>query len=107
VRHCFDAAVARLRERGAEIVRVEVPGYEPTRARLAGLLWSEADAFVEHEEDLAARPAAFSPEFRKMLEFGATAPAARLARAQRLLRRVGHGFRRLFDSVEIVAAPTA
>src|SRR5690606_1898595 len=40
-------------------------------------------------------------------EFGATAPAARLARAQRLLRRVGHGFRRLFDSVEIVAAPTA
>lgn len=104
VRRSFEAAVETLRGLGADIVRLEIPDYEPTRARLAGLLWSEADAAAEHER---TAPERLSPAFRAMLDYGAKAPAGKLARAQRLVRRIGHAFRRLFEQVEIVAAPTA
>jgi aspartyl-tRNA(Asn)/glutamyl-tRNA(Gln) amidotransferase subunit A len=42
-----------------------------------------------------------------MLDYGARAPAVKLAAAQRLLRRIGHEFNRLFERVELVVAPTA
>jgi len=103
----FAAALDLLRREGAQIERIEVPDYDPARARLAGLLWSEADGAAEHAATQSARPEAFSPAFRAMLDFGARAPAMKLAAAQRMLRRAGHEFRRLFERVEVVASPTA
>jgi aspartyl-tRNA(Asn)/glutamyl-tRNA(Gln) amidotransferase subunit A len=103
VAHAFAASLDLLRREGAAIERLEIFGYEPARARLAGLLWSEADGAVEHE---AAPECRFSPGFRAMLDFGARAPAAKLAKAQRLLRRIGCEFNQLFERVELIVAPT-
>lgn len=107
VRRAFEAALDLLRREGAQIERLDIPDYDPARARRAGLLWSEADGAVEHERTQAMRPDAFSPAFRSMLDFGARAPGAKLAGAQRMLRRIGHDFRRALSEVEVIASPAA
>jgi aspartyl-tRNA(Asn)/glutamyl-tRNA(Gln) amidotransferase subunit A len=107
VRRVFGEAVELLERLGGKLRRLELPGYEPTPARRAGLLLCEAEAAVVHERDMAASPGAFSPAFRQMLEFGRDAPAARLVKAERRIQVAGLLLRRALTEVDLVIAPTA
>jgi Asp-tRNA(Asn)/Glu-tRNA(Gln) amidotransferase A subunit family amidase len=105
VRGALEAGAGLLRDLGAVLRPVTLPGYEPSSARRAGLLVCEAEGAVVHERDLAAHPGAFSPEFRRMLEFGRDAPAARLVKAERLVERAGFALRRALEQVDLIVAP--
>ena len=107
VRRAFEQSVAGLERLGASVIRVELGGYEAAVARRAGFLVSEADGAVIHEQDLAAWPGAFSPEFRRMLEYGRDASAARLVKAERLIERAGFLLRRALRRADLIACPTA
>jgi len=102
----FAAALQRLRRLGAEIVELALPGYEPGRMRLAGVLISEAEAAFALGEELQTSPEMASAAFRDMVAFGRDAPAWKLVRAQRALAEAGVACRALFDEVDLLASPT-
>ena len=103
----FERGLDALRQADAEIVPVSLPGFDATATRLAGLLISEADAAHALGDRLDKEPEAFSPGLRQMLEYGRNAPASRLVAAERVVVEAGHRFRRLFEQVDLVIAPTA
>jgi aspartyl-tRNA(Asn)/glutamyl-tRNA(Gln) amidotransferase subunit A len=107
VRAAFASAVETFRAMGARVERFELPGYEPSRARRAGLLVIEAEAWAAHEAALAETPGAFTPELRRMLEYGRDARGGRLIQAERLIQAVGLALRQALRQVDVIAAPTA
>jgi aspartyl-tRNA(Asn)/glutamyl-tRNA(Gln) amidotransferase subunit A len=107
VRVRFEAALEILERLGGKVRRLDLPGYEATPARRAGLLVCEAEAAVVHEADMAAHPDAFSPGFRRMLEFGRDAPAAKLVKAERTIQVAGWQLCRALREVDLIVAPTA
>jgi aspartyl-tRNA(Asn)/glutamyl-tRNA(Gln) amidotransferase subunit A len=107
IRAAFTSAVEVFRAMGARIERMALPGYDPPRARRAGLLVIEAEAWAVHEAALAATPDAFTPELRRMLEYGRDAQAGRLIKAERLIQAAGFALRRALQEVDVIAAPTA
>lgn len=106
VLHGFQAALAQLESMGAQEQRLTLPDYDPSVARRAGLLVSEAEAAVFHESDLADHPAAFSDTFRSMLAYGRDVKGDRLIKAERAVQHAGFALRRAFDEVDVIAAPT-
>jgi aspartyl-tRNA(Asn)/glutamyl-tRNA(Gln) amidotransferase subunit A len=107
VRAGFGNAVEVLRVMGALVGRIELPGYDPSRARRAGLLVIEAEAWVVHEAALAETPDAFTLELRQMLAYGRDAQAGRLVKAERLIQAAGLALRQALREVDVIAAPTA
>lgn len=107
VRKRFDEALELLERLGGKLRRLDLPGYEATPARRAGLLVCEAEAAGVHEADMAAHPDAFSPDFRRMLEFGRDAPASKLVQAERTIQVAGWQLRRALGEVDLIVAPTA
>ena len=107
IRAAFERGLDAFRRADADIVSVSWPEYEATRTRLAGLLISEADAAYAMREKLDTQPKLFSPQLRAMLDYGSTARAERLVAAERTVVNAGHGFRRLFDDVDLIVTPTA
>lgn len=103
----YERMTAMLAALGFEQQEIELPGYEPTPARLAGLLVAESESAVFHEAAMAARPETFSPFYRKMIEFGRNAPGLKLMKAERLILAVGHAVRRAFDTVDWIVSPAA
>jgi aspartyl-tRNA(Asn)/glutamyl-tRNA(Gln) amidotransferase subunit A len=106
VRRSLEQGVEVLRALGASVERVELPGYDPSRERRAGLLVIEAEAWAIHEAALAASPDAFSPELRRMLAYGRDASAGRLIKAERAIHTAGFALRRLLRRLDAVLAPT-
>lgn len=107
VRRAFSESVETLERLGGKLRRLDLPGYEPTLARRAGLLICEAEGAVVHERDLAAFPDTFSPAFRRMLEFGRDVAGARLVKAERTIQGAGFLLRRALEEVDLIIAPTA
>jgi aspartyl-tRNA(Asn)/glutamyl-tRNA(Gln) amidotransferase subunit A len=103
----FAASLETLRHLGASLRRLDLPGYDPSATRRAGLLLCEAEAAVIHQSVLTAHPAACSPSFRALLEFGGKAPPARVADAARRVDAAGDLLRRALQQVAVVVAPTA
>lgn len=107
VKASVDAAIAALREAGAETVMLELADYEPTVVRRAGLLLSEAEAAVIHEAGIERRPEAYAEDFLAMLAYGRDLPAARFVKAELAVKRIGAAAKRLLREVDVIAAPTA
>ncbi len=107
IRAAYDALLGRARASGAEIVDVEIPGWDTGRARRAGLLVSEAEAGSLIGADLDARPEAFSAEFRAMINYGRKAPGERIAAAYHALDQLGLAARNALDAVDALILPTA
>ena len=107
IREVFSESLQTIERLGGKLRRLDLPGYEPTLARRAGLLICEAEGAVVHEQDMAAYPDAFSPAFRRMLEFGRDAPSARLVKAERTIQIAGFLLRRALEEVGLIIAPTA
>lgn len=86
-----EPAVAEAAARTLETARAAGMAVRPLRlddydfgaVRRLGLLISEAEGHVVHEEILARRPDGFSPAFAEGLAWAARQPAPRLARAYR------------------------
>ncbi|HEV7263875.1 MAG TPA: amidase [Falsiroseomonas sp.] len=106
LRAAWDQAAQRLRDLGAHVVPVAVPGWSPGAARRAGLLLIEAEAAALHEA-LIADPAATSPAFRAALQYGRDAGTVRLARAMFRLSEVRAGALRALDGFDVLLMPTA
>jgi aspartyl-tRNA(Asn)/glutamyl-tRNA(Gln) amidotransferase subunit A len=106
IRAAWDAAAQRLRDRGAIVEPVEVPGWDPTPTRRAGLLLIEAEAAALHEA-LIDDPAAATPGFRAALAYGRKLDGIRLARAMFRLAEAKAGVLRALDACDALLMPTA
>lgn len=86
----FERALDRLASLGAKIVRVDVPGWDPGRARRGGLLVAEAEAAFAHAAEMDTRPEDFSQGFLAMLHYGRDAGTLRLIDARRRIAEAAH-----------------
>jgi Asp-tRNA(Asn)/Glu-tRNA(Gln) amidotransferase A subunit family amidase len=101
----FDRALAIFRDLGYAIVEVTIDDFDPAYARRCGLLMAEADAALVHEKDLVERPEMFSEETRAMLRFGSTAPALKLAKAERVVGLAAASVQRLLQGLDAIVSP--
>jgi aspartyl-tRNA(Asn)/glutamyl-tRNA(Gln) amidotransferase subunit A len=106
IRTGWDQAAARLRDLGAQVEPVEVPGWDPGATRRAGLLLIEAEAAALHA-DLLAMPSGTTAAFRAALAYGRDAGTVRLARALFRLAEVRAGALRALDACDALLLPTA
>jgi hypothetical protein len=92
---------------GCQVREVELPGYDPGRARRAGLLVVECDAALVHAGDLARDPGRFSLEVRAMLEYGRATRAERPVKAERLITLARLAARTTLADVDALVLLTA
>jgi 1-carboxybiuret hydrolase len=98
------AAVARVASALGARSTVVLP--EAQRARAAAYLITAAEGATLHLDRLRARPKDFDPAVRDRLIAGAMLPAAHVERAQRFRRWYRARVLELFDSVDVILAPT-
>lgn len=101
----FDAAVAALAARGAEIVDVQLPLYQETSAALMCIVAGEMLAF--HMPDAQGQLANFVESNRIGIGSHTFHSGADYVQAQRV-RRVAHrAITALYDDVDLIVTPTA
>jgi aspartyl-tRNA(Asn)/glutamyl-tRNA(Gln) amidotransferase subunit A len=98
------AAVEALRDAGAEIVDVAVPGAERSHAIMRTLI--TAEAYAVHRRRLAEEPERFGDDVRERLLIGASVRGADYAEAREQARVYAHVALRMFDTCDVVLAPT-
>ncbi len=98
------AAHAKLAELGAELVEVELPLPEQMMALEFGICLPEASAY--HRQMLREKPGAYNDDVRIFLEAGEMIPATTYIQALRVRNVIQQGFRKLYDSVDVIVAPT-
>ncbi len=101
---CFDAAIATLADRGAELVEVTLPLYQQTNAAAMATAMSEALAY--HRGDLQQRWDHYFAATRHIVAFGALVSAADFVQAQRVRRTVQQELQAVSASVDVVVGPT-
>lgn len=97
-------AIERLAELGAELVDVEIPMARYIQAVQWGLMVPEATAY--HERSLRAAPDLYAADVRILLEAGELTSAGDYLRAQRARTMMRHAWARMFDGIDVLAAPT-
>ncbi|MEY9485731.1 aspartyl-tRNA(Asn)/glutamyl-tRNA(Gln) amidotransferase subunit A [Streptomyces calvus] len=97
-------AIERLAELGAELVDVEVPMARYVQAVQWGLMVPEATAY--HERSLRATPDLYAADVRILLEAGELTSAGDYLRAQRARTMMRDAWARMFDGIDVLAAPT-
>ncbi|MBV9077589.1 MAG: AtzE family amidohydrolase, partial [Methylobacteriaceae bacterium] len=100
---CF-AAVRRAAEALGATARVTI--LEAARARAAGYVITASEAAGLHLDKLKTRPADYDPAVRDRLIAGAMIPAAWVHRAQRFRRWYRAEVLALFESVDVILAPS-
>ena len=106
VRSVFARSLDTLQALGASIRRIDLPEYDATTARRAGLLVCESDGAAVHERAMTESPGAFSPEFRRMLEYGRDGARDRLTKAERVIELAGSEVLRALAQVDLIVSPT-
>ncbi|MBF6127010.1 amidase [Nocardia brasiliensis] len=96
-------AIDHLSGLGAELVEIEIPMARYIKAIQWGLMVPEASAV--HERSLRSAPDLYGPDVRNLLEAGMFLPAAEYLRAQRARTLLREAVIRLFDDVDLIAAP--
>ncbi|MET7619224.1 amidase [Streptomyces sp. NPDC005408] len=97
-------AVGALDDLGAELVRVRIPMAEYLQATQWGLMLPEAASV--HERALRETPDLFTPDVRLLLEAGELVLAGDYLRAQRSRTLIRRAWSRLFETVDVIAAPS-
>ncbi|MFH8569174.1 amidase [Streptomyces sp. NPDC017993] len=97
-------AIDRLAELGAELVDVEIPMARYIQAVQWGLMVPEATAY--HERSLRATADLYAPDVRVLLEAGELTSAGDYLRAQRARTQMRDAWARMFDGIDVLAAPT-
>jgi len=104
VRYHFERALAKLRQAGAEIEPVSIPGLEHAADALLTIL--EPEASVIHQRLIAAEPGGFGEMTRLQIEAGFALPATAYIRAQQLQRELAHRYDQLFARVDAILSPS-
>ncbi|HWE70894.1 MAG TPA: amidase [Acidimicrobiales bacterium] len=102
---CFDAAVAVLEGLGATVVEVELPYFAEMLA--ADMVTMGAEALAYHLPDMRTRWEDYFMGTRRMVATGALISGADFVQAQRVRRVALQALGELFETVDIVATPTA
>ncbi|MYW92632.1 amidase [Amycolatopsis rubida] len=97
-------AVDHLADLGAELVDVEIPLARYLPATHWGLMVPEATAY--HERSLRTVPDQYAADVRVLLEAGELMSAGDYLRAQRARTLMRQEWTRLFDKIDVLAAPT-
>ncbi|MFI9471614.1 amidase [Streptomyces sp. NPDC052492] len=97
-------AIERLAELGAALVDVEIPMARYIQAVQWGLMVPEATAY--HERSLRATPDLYAADVRILLEAGELTSAGDYLRAQRARTMMRDAWARMFDGIDVLAAPT-
>ncbi|AKZ58629.1 Amidase [Streptomyces ambofaciens ATCC 23877] len=97
-------AIERLAELGAQLVDVEIPMARYIQAVQWGLMVPEATAY--HERSLRATPDLYAADVRILLEAGELTSAGDYLRAQRARTMMRDAWARMFDGIDVLAAPT-
>ncbi|MFD3622783.1 amidase [Streptomyces sp. NPDC058676] len=97
-------AIERLAELGAELVDVKFPMARYIQAVQWGLMVPEATAY--HERSLRATPDLYAADVRILLEAGELTSAGDYLRAQRARTMMRDAWARMFDGIDVLAAPT-
>ncbi|MFH8801186.1 amidase [Streptomyces sp. NPDC017936] len=97
-------AIERLAELGAELIDVEIPMARYIQAVQWGLMVPEATAY--HERSLRATPDLYAADVRILLEAGELTSAGDYLRAQRARTMMRDAWARMFDGIDVLAAPT-
>jgi AtzE family amidohydrolase len=98
------AAVDRVAKSLGATRHVTVP--EPHRARAAAMIITASEGANLHREDLKHRPMDFDPMTRDRFLAGALLPAGFYIQAQRFRAWYRERVREIFDSVDVLLAPT-
>ncbi|WP_411138603.1 amidase [Streptomyces sp. C10] len=97
-------AIAQMSDLGADLVEVEIPMARYVQAVQWGLMVPEATAY--HERALRSVPERYGPDVRVLLEAGELLSAGDYLRAQRARTLMRREWGRLFEQVDVIAAPT-
>ena len=106
IREAFDRALKSFSDLGYRVGGVSLQDFDPAYARRCGLLMVEADAALVHEKDLSERPEMLSEQMRAMLNYGRSASAAKLAKAERVVALTATGAQRLLEGLDAIVSPT-
>ncbi|GAB7029100.1 amidase [Streptomyces sp. NPDC021749] len=97
-------AIEQLAALGAELREVDIPMAEYVQAAQWGVMVPEATA--SHEQTLRTCPELYGTDLRVLLEAGGLVPATDYLRAQRARTLMQRAWARLFDEIDLIAAPT-
>ncbi len=103
VRGAFQEALDVLKDLGARVVEVSVPGLE--EGMEAALTILSAEAAAVHEEFLRTRPDDYQPDVRARLEKGLQVRGVDYGRARRQGELLRRQFDLLFQQVDLFATP--
>ena len=103
----FADVLHMLTGQGIEVTKITLDGWDPGKARRAGLLLAEAEAADHYRSDRDRYPSAFSKAFAELLDYGANAKSDRLINAEKTIRRAGRMFDSLFQTADLLLMPTA
>jgi len=106
VASAFASFLDALRGAGALVTSVDLPNWEPTKARRAGLLISEAEGASYYTQALGAGLPGLSSEFAAMLRYPAQAGLDRVIGAYALIDAVRQSYLDAFAEVDLIALPT-
>ncbi|MGV9884126.1 amidase [Streptomyces sp. NPDC003006] len=104
VEEAVRGAIDALGGLGAALVGVDIPMTEYVQATQWGLMVPEATTY--HERTLRTSPELYSDDVRTLLEAGALVSASDHLRARRSRALMRDAWTRLFDAVDVIAAPT-
>lgn len=101
------AVQAKLEAAGVRFEPRVPPGYDPGKARRAGLLIAEQEALAAHRETLLSNPGGFSDAFRAMLAWAASRTEAEAAAAYEARWAIEAAAPAAFEGVAALLAATA
>ena len=98
---------SRLLAEIADTTPVDMSGFDLGGLRRKGLLVSEVEGHLAHRDMLGAARDGFSDSFAGLLDWGARQPRARIDAAYEAIRAAGARLEALFESIDVIATPTA
>jgi Asp-tRNA(Asn)/Glu-tRNA(Gln) amidotransferase A subunit family amidase len=101
----FRAALDLLRDHGARISPLTLPGLDPVRLRRACFVRVEAEAAAVHGELYAREPQRFSAAMRGYLDYGLRLPATKLLQADQVMSAAAAALYACWDSVDVILSP--
>jgi aspartyl-tRNA(Asn)/glutamyl-tRNA(Gln) amidotransferase subunit A len=94
-----------IRTLGGTVIEIDLPGWNPGKARRAGLLITEAEGAVELA-DLMNQPDAISDHLRHLLEYGRNASTEKLEAARNEIAKAAKVTADAYQLVDAILMPT-
>jgi aspartyl-tRNA(Asn)/glutamyl-tRNA(Gln) amidotransferase subunit A len=96
--------IQKLVDQGATVKPVEIPTLK--YAEWAELITSLSEASTIHHSNLQSRPDDFGDDIRMLFELGELPSAVDYLQAQQVRRQLKQDFKKAFDEVDVLIAPT-